>query len=90
MNAINYSDSKSQICIRSYKDDDQTIAIEVENLGWGSPKRTSNLSNSHSIKRIQKEVNWAESDWAYRLLLNTSCTDNPFPYTVNSDRALQR
>ena len=35
MNAVQYSDSKMQICIRSYKDDDRTIAIEVENLGWG-------------------------------------------------------
>ena len=35
MDAVNYSDSKTQICIRSYKDDDRTIAIEVEDLGWG-------------------------------------------------------
>ena len=35
MNAVKYKDSKTQICIRSYKDDDRTIAIEVENLGWG-------------------------------------------------------
>ena len=35
MDAIKYSDSKTQICIRSFKDDDRTIAIEVENLGWG-------------------------------------------------------
>ena len=35
MNAVKYSDSKTQICIRSYKDDDRTIAIEVEDLGWG-------------------------------------------------------
>ena len=56
----------------------------------GSPKRTSNLSNSHSIKRFQKEVNWAESDWAYRLLLNMSCTEDPFRYSVNWDRAPRR
>ena len=35
MNAVKYSDSKTQICIRSYKDDDRTIAIEVEDLVWG-------------------------------------------------------
>ena len=35
MDAVKYSDSKTQICIRSYKDDDRTIAIEVKNLGWG-------------------------------------------------------
>ena len=34
MNAVKYSDSKTQIWIRSYKDDDRTIAIEVEDLGW--------------------------------------------------------
>ena len=90
MDAVKYSDSKTQICIRSYKDDDRTIAIEVEIEVGGSPKRTSNRSNSHSIKRLQKEVNLAGSDWAYHLLLNTSCTENPFPYTVNWDTAPRR
>ena len=53
-----------------------------------SPKRTSNRSNSHFIKPLQKEVNWVESDWAYRLFLNSpSCTEDPFPYTNNWDRA---
>ena len=35
MDAVKYSDSNTQICIRSYKDVDRTIAIEVENLCWG-------------------------------------------------------
>ena len=35
MDVVKYSDSKTQICIRSYKDDDRTIAIEVKNLGLG-------------------------------------------------------
>ena len=55
----------------------------------GSPE-TLNRSNSHSIKRLQKEVNWVESDWAYRVLLNTSCTEDSCPYTVNWMRAPRR
>ena len=57
----------------------------------GPPKRASNRSNSHSIKPLQKEVNRAESDWAYCLLLNTpSCTEDLFPHAVNWDRAPRR
>ena len=57
----------------------------------GSPKRTLNRSKSYSIKPLPKEVNWVESDWAYRLLLNSpSCTEVPFPHTTNWDRAPRR
>ena len=87
MNAVQYSDSKTQICIRSYKDDDRTIAIEVENLGWGISEEDLKPVEQSFYQAIPERSELGGIGWAYRLLLDTSCAEDPFRYTVNWDRA---
>ena len=90
MDAVKYSDSKTQICIRSYKDDDRTIAIEVENLGWGISEEDLKPVEQSFYQAIPERSELGGIGWAYRLLLDTSCTEDPFRYTVNWDRAPRR
>ena len=80
---------------RKFVSDPKKTTIErlrLKSKIWvgASPKRTSNRSNSHTIKPLQKEVNWVESDQAYHSFFNTRSTEDPLPYTVNSDRAPRR